>query len=108
MTSSVIIVLVTCPTHAAARTIARHLVTKRLAACVNIVPGLESLFYWQGKLDSCRELLLIIKTTRTGFERLQRAILRLHPYDCPEIIALPVVAGHRPYLKWVLGNASHA
>ena len=106
--TSVVVVLVTCPTRTAARKIARHLVTQRLAACVNIVPGMESLFYWQGKLDRCHEVLLIIKTTRAGFERLRCAVLKHHPYDCPEIIALPVEAGHRPYLHWVLGTASHA
>ncbi len=102
MRSRVIVVLVTCPTPAVARRLAQHLVTKRLAACVNIIPGVESLFWWQGKLDRCREALLVIKTTADGFERLRRAIRQQHPYHAPEIIALPVLRGHRPYLNWVL------
>ncbi|MBI4340653.1 MAG: divalent-cation tolerance protein CutA [Candidatus Omnitrophica bacterium] len=103
--SRVIVVLVTCPTAAVARRLARHLVTSRLAACVNIVPGLESLFWWQGKLDRCREALLLIKTTSGGFERLRRDIRRHHPYESPEIIALPVRQGDPAYLQWVRANS---
>ena len=105
LASQVVVVLVTCPSPAVARRLARRLVADRVAACVNLVPSVESTFRWQGKIERCRETLLIIKTTAAGFERLRRAILRLHPYDVPEIIALPVVAGHPPYLRWV-GSAA--
>lgn len=96
-----IVVLVTCPSRAAARRIARTLVTRRLAACVNVVPGIESTFRWQGKVDRCREVLLVIKTTRPRLAGLRRAVVGLHPYDVPEVIALPLVGGHPPYLTWV-------
>ena len=97
----VIVVLVACPTVAVARRLARRLIERRLAACVNAVPAVESTFRWQGKIEQCRETLLLIKTAAARFEPLRRAIKGLHPYDAPEIIALPVVAGHAPYLKWV-------
>ncbi len=99
--SKVIVVLVTCPTRAVARRLADQLVDRRLAACVNILPGFESVFWWQGKADRCRETLLVIKTTAKGFERLRRAVIQLHPYDVPEVIALPVTAAHPAYLEWV-------
>ncbi len=102
--SSVIVVLVTCPTRAVARRIASQLVRRHLAACVNVIPGLTSVFRWEGKMESAREVLLVIKTTNRQFEPLRRAILQLHPYKVPEIIALPVIAGHRPYLKWVAAS----
>ena len=101
MKADCIVVLVTCPTRALARRLARTLVTRRLAACVNVVPGVESTFQWQGKIDRCREVLLIIKTTPPRLAALRRAVLSLHPYDVPEVIALPLVDGHPPYLAWV-------
>ena len=104
----IIVVLVTCPSRAVAARLARQLVARRLAACVNIVPGLTSLFWWKGKIDRCRETLLLIKTTAAGFEPLRRAVLALHPYDVPEIIALPVGAAHPPYRRWVAANVRPA
>jgi len=98
---NVLVVLVTVPTPASARRIADTLITRRLAACVNVVPSVESTFWWQGKVDRCRELLLVIKTTAPRFEALRRAVLSLHPYDVPEVIALPVINGHAPYTRWV-------
>ena len=98
---SLLIVLVTCPTRSMARRLASELVTRRLAACVNIVPGVESVFSWQGKVDRCREVLLIIKTTAGSFERLRHAVISVHPYEVPEIVGLPLTAGHRPYVQWV-------
>ena len=103
----VIVVLVTVPTRAAARRIADALITRRLAACVNVVPSIESTFWWQGKMERCRELLLLIKTSTGRFEALRRVILTLHPYDVPEIIALPLTAGHPPYLRWVQSSVAH-
>ena len=102
----IIVVLVTCPSLPVARRIATALVTQRLAACVNIVPAVESLFWWQGKVDRCRETLLVIKTAAAGFERLRRAVIELHPYDVPEVIALPLAAGHAPYVRWVISSSS--
>ena len=103
-----VVVLVTCPTLAVARRLTIELVRRRLAACVNVVPSVESTFRWQGKIDQCKEALLVIKTTRARFERLRRTVIALHPYDVPEIIAMPIVAGHRPYLSWIASSVSSA
>jgi len=84
-----------------ARKIASLLVSHHVAACVNIVPQIESQYWWKGAVERARESLLLIKTTASCFQRLQRAILAAHPYDVPEIIALPVRAGYQPYLRWV-------
>ena len=100
----VVVALVTCPTRAAARRIAVRLIERRLAACVNLVPSVESVFRWQGKTQRCRETLLVVKTTAARFASLTRAVLALHPYQVPEIIALPVAAGHAPYLHWVASS----
>ena len=96
-----VVVLVTCPTTAVAKRLAKHVVADQLAACVNIVPQVESWFRWEGRVERAREVLLLVKTTASGFEPLRKAILKLHPYDLPEIIALPIVSGHAPYLAWV-------
>ena len=104
--AAAVVVLVTCPSPAVAKRIARHLVKQRLAACVNTVPGLQSIFRWQGRVDRCSEALLLIKTTRPVFLRLKTAILALHPYEVPEIIALPVHMGHQPYLRWIARSLS--
>jgi len=101
-----VVVLVTCPTPAVARRLATQLVKRRLAACVNLVPKIESTFRWQGKIDRCKEVLLVIKTVKARFEALRRAVVELHPYDVPEVIALPIVAGHAPYLSWVASSSS--
>ena len=100
----IIAVLVTCPSRAAARRIAEQVVARRAAACVNIVPGLVSLFWWKGRVERASEVLLIIKAPAAGFERLRRLVVSLHPYDVPEVIALPIRAAHPPYHQWVARN----
>jgi len=105
-TTDVLVVLVTCPTRAVARRIATGLVSRRLAACVNVLPTVTSVFRWQGKVDRCQEVLLVIKTTSGRFEHLKRAIVSRHPYETPEIIALPLVRGYAPYLAWVDASVS--
>ncbi|MGD0958030.1 MAG: divalent-cation tolerance protein CutA [Candidatus Acidiferrales bacterium] len=97
-----IVVLVTCGSAREAKRIARALVGQRLAACANIlrVP-LESVYRWKGKVESARELLLIIKTSRQRFPALRKEVQRLHSYDVPEIIALPVASGAPGYLAWI-------
>ena len=102
----VVAVLVTCPNRRSAERIATALISRRHAACVNLLPGVTSVYEWQGRLERSAELLLIIKTTRAGFPRVQRTVLELHPYDVPEIIALPVAAGYRAYLEWVCASLS--
>jgi len=101
------VVLVTCGTLTEARRIARKVVGKRLAACVNIVlcPA-ESYYLWKGKLEKAREYLLIMKTTSARLAGLESEVKRLHSYDLPEFIVLPIVAGSRAYLGWLQENAS--
>lgn len=101
MAQDVIVVLVTCPQDKA-QAIATRLVEERVAACVNVVPGVQSTFRWQGKVQSEGEALLVVKTARDRFEALRQAVLRHHPYELPEVIALPVDRGHAPYLDWVV------
>jgi periplasmic divalent cation tolerance protein len=85
-----------------AKRIARAVVGARLAACVNILPGsVTSIYRWKGKLETARETLLLIKTSRKQLAKLQAAVERLHSYELPEFIALPIAAGSRNYLKWM-------
>jgi periplasmic divalent cation tolerance protein len=81
--------------------IARALVERRLAACVNIVPGVRSVYRWQGRVEEDEERLLVIKTRRDRFDALREALVALHPYELPEAIVLPIEAGHAPYLAWL-------
>jgi periplasmic divalent cation tolerance protein len=96
-----LVVLVTVPTHERAAEIARALVAERLAACGNVVPGLRSIYRWEGEIHEDGEALLLLKTTRARFEALRDRVLALHPYDVPEVIALPVEAGSAAYLGWI-------
>lgn len=96
-----LVVLVTTPTTERAAEIARALVEERLAACGNVVPGLRSIYRWEGKVQEDDEALLVLKTTRDRFEALRERVLSLHPYEVPEVIALPVEAGSAPYLSWL-------
>jgi periplasmic divalent cation tolerance protein len=96
------LVLVTCPSLTLARKIARAVVRKRHAACVNVARSpVESFYTWKGKLESAREHLLIIKTTARHLSALEREVKRLHTYDVPEFIALPIVGGSPEYLAWL-------
>lgn len=95
-----ITVFVTSPQDKAAG-IASNLVSAKLAACVNIVPTIRSIYTWQGEICDDAESLLVIKTRAALFERLRNRVLELHPYDVPEVIAMPIVNGHPPYLHWV-------
>lgn len=99
------ITLVSCPPDAAER-IARHLVDAHLAACVSVLPQLRSIYRWQGKVEQADEALLLIKHPAAGFEALRAAILREHPYELPEIVAVPVGAVHPPYLDWILASCA--
>ena len=103
------IVLVTCPTLVLARKIARAVVRKRLAACVNVVCSpVESFYTWKGQLEYTREHLLIIKTAAQRLPQLEREVKRLHTYDVPEFIALPLVAGSSKYLSWLSKSIGHS
>ena len=97
-----IIVLVTCGSRREARKIARSLVGQRLAACVSeIAPPVASTYRWKGKVESTKEFLLLIKTSKRRFAAVRDAVRKLHSYDVPEIIALPIAAGSRAYLDWI-------
>ncbi|HKT88659.1 MAG TPA: divalent-cation tolerance protein CutA [Candidatus Sulfotelmatobacter sp.] len=95
------IVLSTAGSEEEARKIARYLVERQLAACVNIVPQIESIYRWQGKIESSREWLLLIKTTAANFSQVRDAIGELHSYDLPECIALSIEDGSADYLRWI-------
>lgn len=100
----ILVVLVTCPTKRVALHLSREILKERLAACVNICPGVTSSFWWQGKIDRCKENLLIAKTTQKRFKQLCARINKLHPYDMPEVIAIPVVMGSEAYIGWVVDS----
>ena len=95
-----IIVLVTCPADQADG-IARPLIEEGLAACVNMVPGLKSVFLWKGAIETQSEELLVIKTSRRLFADLQKRVRELHSYDTPEIVSLAIEDGYKPYLDWL-------
>ena len=95
------LVLTTTSSPEDSKKIARALVERRLAACVNIVPRIESVYRWEGKVEEAQEYLLLIKTTEEAFPRLRDAIQELHSYDIPECIALPIENGSVPYLSWI-------
>jgi periplasmic divalent cation tolerance protein len=97
----VLIVLTTCPSTEVAESIAHTLVTEGLAACVNQVSGVRSLYMWQGKVQADQEVLLLIKTTEGRYSALEQRLLALHPYELPEVVAIPVCAGTEKYLDWV-------
>jgi periplasmic divalent cation tolerance protein len=95
------VVLVTAPDMGAARKLAQVCLETRTAACVNIVTGLESHYWWQGKIEQGDELLLLIKTTSDRLAALEKCVMTHHPYDTPEFVVLPVTAGSERYLKWI-------
>src|SRR5512139_1486522 len=95
-----IVVLVTAGTREEADSLAQALVGERLAACVNVLGPITSVYRWQGRVQRDQEALLIIKTRRPHFEQLAARVSALHSYDNPEIVALPIVAGAAPYLAW--------
>lgn len=97
----IVVVLITVPSGEVGERIATALVNERLAACVSIVPGLRSIFIWEGRAQKEDELLLLAKTEAVRLGALEARVLALHPYSVPEILALPAVAGHAPYLTWV-------
>ena len=101
MATDVVVVLCTLPPGDAASSIARTLVEERLAACVNLVPAVRSIYEWQGAICDEPEQLAIVKTTRDGLDALRARLVALHPYDVPEVLALAVEDGHLPYLGWV-------
>lgn len=100
--SDAIIVFMTASNGEEAARLADMLVGAHLAACVQILPEMESVYRWQGKIERAPEILLLAKTTRSKFEELEREVRALHSYDTPEIIAVPVIAGSASYLDWLI------
>ena len=98
------VVLCTFPNPEKAAEVARELVTGKLAACVNIVPAVRSIYSWKDEVQDEQEALAVIKTSADRFEALSKRIVELHPYEVPEVIALPILGGHAPYLAWVAEN----
>jgi periplasmic divalent cation tolerance protein len=96
-----IVVLSTCASPEEAARIARGLVEKRLAACVNVLPGVRSVYRWKGVVEDEAEVLLVIKSSRALFNQLRIELERMHSYELPEAIAIPVVEGSEPYLAWM-------
>ncbi len=101
MTTTPLIVLCTCPDGTAADAIAAALLEAGLAACVNRIDGVESLYRWEGTIQRDQEVLLLIKTTAVAFGEVEDTISDLHPYELPEIIGVPVTQGSAPYLDWL-------
>lgn len=101
-----VVCLCTCPDADTARRLAQHLVVSELAACVNMVPGLLSVFRWEGQIEEASEVLLIIKTLAPRVDALAAAIREIHPFEVPELVALPIVGGHRPYLDWLQASVA--
>ena len=101
MSDSYLLVYCTCPNHETGRRIAALLVDAHHAACVNVLPGVTAFYHWKGKLQQDEETLLMIKTTRAAYPGVQTLITQHHPYELPEIIAVPIQAGLRGYLDWL-------
>lgn len=95
------LVFTTCPDATVAENVARTLVEERLAACVNVLPPMRSIYRWRGTVETASEQLLIIKIRATDYQAVQQRIQALHPYELPEVIAVPIVAGLDEYLAWL-------
>lgn len=95
------LILTTCPGPINAKQIAQHLVANHKAACVNILPGVLSYFWWNEEVEKTSEWLLLVKTTNDMFEDVKASIEKLHEYETPEIISIPIIAGSEEYLEWI-------
>jgi len=100
LTTRFVLVLVTAPNLKTARQLARAALKERLAACVNLIPGLQSHYWWQGKIEAGTEVLLLFKSSPRKLAPLEQCIVALHPYDTPELIVVEVPRGNKRYLEW--------
>jgi periplasmic divalent cation tolerance protein len=98
------LVLVTAPDLKTARTLAKAALSAKLVACANLVPRIESHYWWQGKIESGAEVMLILKTTKSKLPALEKMVLARHPYTTPEFLVLPLAAGSRKYLDWLAAS----
>jgi periplasmic divalent cation tolerance protein len=101
-----ILVLTQMPDHAAAHALARALLERRLAACVSIGAPVESLYHWRGKIETGQEVPVLIKTRRARYPEVESAVLAAHPYELPEIVAVPIVHGLARYLDWIAAETA--
>ena len=104
MASKYHIAVTTCPTLEIATQLANSVVEQRLAACVNIIPSIKSVYKWKGKIENDDESILIIKTMKQQLASLEKLILRLHPYETPEFISMPIESGSKAYLDWIAAS----
>lgn len=102
--SSFVIVLTTFPAEGNADVLARMLIDERLAACVNILPPMQSIYRWEGKVDDATERQLIIKTAASRVDALKEKLLEVHPYELPELLVIPVTGGSEKYLEWIAAS----
>ncbi|MBU4311317.1 MAG: divalent-cation tolerance protein CutA [Candidatus Omnitrophica bacterium] len=102
-----IVVFITTANRGEAERVSKTLLDARLIACANIIKGVDSRFWWKGKKEKAREYLLIAKTRKTLFKKIVKAVRKEHSYDIPEIIAIPIIAGHKPYLDWIINSTRH-
>lgn len=100
------VVMITAASQDEARSLARLLIEERLAACVQVLPAMQSLYVWQGSIEQSDEVLLLAKTTLDVFSHIEDAVKRRHSYDTPEIIALPIIASSASYLSWMMEHVS--
>jgi len=107
ISSPFVLVYITCGSEENARHIATTLVEEKLAACVSIMPGIESVYRWEGKLESAPEFLLMIKTRREMLTPLRERVCKLHQYELPEIITVPIDGGLEAYLEWITQAVTH-
>ena len=98
---SAIVIYCTCPDIESAERISRHIVEQRMAACVNLIPGITSIYTWDGNIQRDQEVLLVIKSTKVRFDDIQNLISDEHPYDLPELIAVPITESSPDYLEWI-------
>ena len=101
-----ILILITVPNQKTGEEIASHLVEKNIAACVNIIPGLTSIYKWKGKIEKDDELLLLVKTQQELFHSVEKSVLEIHPYEVPEIISIDISQGFTKYLDWILSETN--
>lgn len=105
--SQYLLIYATFPDKASAQKATSLLLSQRLAACANLFDGMESHYWWQGKQESSREVAVFFKTASYHFEAAKEAILAVHPYSCPAIVALPVLTGHTGFLEWITKETTH-
>ena len=96
-----IVVLITCSSGKEANKVKDILLKNKKAACINMAPKVDSYFWWEGKIDSCQEVLLFVKTRKNVFKEIVKLVKKVHKYTVPEIIALPIIDGNKDYLDWI-------